>query len=176
MHLSSPCLPQQSDYLGSGGAANNTIINQYHPLTGQNLRQGVKLQLNAEVPDALVGLNEGTPDITVLNQSFTQRYPGPDGITDASRGSRIGNAHHQVGIYRVLLSQTGPHRLARLVKQPAVNHAVGTGKVDILEDTEPPPIRYYGMTIDTAGVNRDYLTRFNLFFNTGPDVVESTAL
>ena len=54
----------------------------------------------------------------------------------AYRGRRggIGHADDDVGLHRIFFRQTGAHGAAGVVQQAVVDDAVGTGKIDILED------------------------------------------
>ena len=62
----------------------------------------------------------------------------PDAPRVALRGgdARLGDRHHHVGVDRRLARELLAHALARRVHAVAVEHGVGTGEVDELEQAE----------------------------------------
>jgi len=67
-----------ADYLHdfpAGCSAYNGIVNQHNTLAAQDLPNRIKLYLNSEVADRLLGFNKCTPDIVVTDQADSRGIP-----------------------------------------------------------------------------------------------------
>ena len=73
-------IPQQAHQLAGGGASDDGVINDHHPLAVDGGAQGVELELYRLLPAGLVGLDEGAPHIAVFDQPVVIRYTGLHGV------------------------------------------------------------------------------------------------
>ena len=79
MHLARPGLADHAHDLARGGAAHDRVVDQHDALALEHLAHRVELELDAEVPDRLLRLDEGAPDVVVADQAPARtgsRSPG----------------------------------------------------------------------------------------------------
>ncbi len=176
MDLFGSSTTQFFNHARGGGAANNAVIHHHQPLAAEHAGERIELQLDAQVPDALVGFNKRSPYIAVSDQSLANRDAGLLGVTDAGAGCRIRYTHHEVGFHRVFLCQPRAHCLPRWREQPAVYYAIGAGKINILEDAQCLSTTPAGITFNTICVDFNDFTRLNLTDKAGTDVVKGACL
>ena len=72
MDLTRSALAEQLDHVRSRGATNDAIVHDNQPLAPDHGRHRVELPPYAEVSDVLVWLDEGTPDVTILDQPLAE--------------------------------------------------------------------------------------------------------
>ena len=121
--------------LAAGGAANDGVIDQYNALALQQMLNRIQLKADAEVANALLGLNECASYVVIANESKAERDAAFIGVADGRGNSRIGNWNHEVCNYRSLPGKFASERLAALLHRTAKDYAIRTREVDMLEDT-----------------------------------------
>src|SRR5215467_568197 len=82
-------------------AADDRIVDDDEPLTADVVAQRVELEPDAQLPDRLGRLDEGPPDVGVLDQAGAVGNAGFGGVADRRRRARLGNRDDQVGLDRV---------------------------------------------------------------------------
>ena len=98
VHFPGAGLAEQPNDVGSGGAANDAVVDDHQPLSLDYLGQGIKFLAHAQVAHLLLRLDECATDVAVLNQPFAIRYTGLTGITDGSGDGGVGYADNEVGV------------------------------------------------------------------------------
>src|SRR5262249_28967959 len=92
VHLARPGRPPHLDDLPAGGPAHDGVVHHDHALARQHLAVGVELHLDAEVPDALLRLDECAPDVVVAHEAGVIREPcllrEPEGRPHPGAGPR----------------------------------------------------------------------------------------
>src|SRR6266511_6048815 len=68
VHLAGPGRPHHLDDLAARGAADDRVVHDDHALAVEHLAVRVELDLDPEVTDALLGLDEGAPDVVVADE------------------------------------------------------------------------------------------------------------
>src|SRR5262249_8735414 len=63
--LARPRRPPHLHDLAAGRPAHDGVVHHHHALARQHLAVGIELHLDPEVPDALLGLDEGAPHVVV---------------------------------------------------------------------------------------------------------------
>src|SRR6266496_2015709 len=58
-----------ADDLAAGGAADNRIIDEDDALAIEHAAHRIQLELHAEIADALLGLDEGAPDVVAADKA-----------------------------------------------------------------------------------------------------------
>src|SRR6266542_165134 len=125
--------PHHLDDLAARGAADDGVVHDHDALAVEHLTVRVELDLDAEVPDALLGLDERPPDVVVAHEP---RVVGQRSfLREAQRRphARVGHGNHEVGDDGMLARQLAPQRLADDVHVPPPEDRVGPGEVDVLE-------------------------------------------
>ncbi len=135
MHLAGPRGTDHLDDFSGCRPAHQGIINHDHPLAFDNLADRVQLELDAEVPDRLLGLDEGSSHVVIADQAQLEGYPGFLSIAHRRRDAGIRHGNHHVGIDMVLPCQLPAKLLANLVYLLTENGAVRTGKIDEFKNT-----------------------------------------
>ena len=132
---------QDADDLPGRVAAHDRVVDDDDALPGDDLRQRVELEPQPPLAQLLAGLDEGPRDVAVLDQAVVAGQPR--GAREAARGrvARVGNGDHQVGLDRGLLPEDFAHPPADLLQDLALEAAVGSREVDVLEDAVGRPPR-----------------------------------
>src|SRR5215468_8505928 len=84
-----------------GVAADDRIVDDDEPLATDVVAQWVELEPDAQLADRLGRLDEGPPDVGVLDQAGAVWDAGLGGVADRGRRARLGNRDDQVGLDRV---------------------------------------------------------------------------
>src|SRR5574342_840031 len=91
VHLAGPGGPDHLDDLAARRAADDRIVHDHPALASQHFAVRVQLDLDAEVPDALLRLDEGAPDVVVADEA---RVVGQSGLLrEAERRAHAGVGH-----------------------------------------------------------------------------------
>ena len=138
--------------------------------------QRVELEPDAELADGLAGLDEGAPDVGVLDQALPVGDAGLLGVADRGGRAGLGRGDDQVGLDRVLARQPAAHLDPGLVHPAAVDRGVGTGQVDVLEDAALGVGLGEPLGAQAVGVDRDQLAGLDLTDQAGADDVEGRGL
>ncbi len=135
------------------------------------------LELDAELPDALLGLDEGAADIVIADDAVFEGQSGFLRVADRRRHAGIGNRHDDVGIGRRFARQLPAHLLAHLVDRAAADDGVGPGEIDIFEDAEPRRIfGHEAVAFDALAGDHHHLAILHLAHELGADNVERAGL
>ena len=129
-----PGLAQHPDLGPLGVAAHDRVVDDDEALAADRVLERVELEPDAELAQRLRRLDEGPPDVGVLDEALTERDAGLLRVANSRRHARLGHADDEVGVDGVLAGQGPAHLDARLVHDPAADDGVGPGEVDVLED------------------------------------------
>ena len=159
MHFLGTCVPQQPNNLSAGGAADDGVVDEHHPLALHRLRDGV--ELDAHLVDALIltGGDEGAADVLVLDEAHAVGDTGFLGVTQRCVQPGVGHAHHHVGVHRVLLGQNGTGTEPGGVDGDLVDDGVGTGEIDVFKDAGGMGS---GAAVALVGVDAPFIKHQNL--------------
>ena len=137
----------------------------------------VELDLDPEVADRLLRFDEGAPDVVVADQPELEGDSRLLGIADGGGDTRIGNRNDHVGLDGMLAGEVPAEFLAHPVDLSAEDGAVGTGKVDVFEDTGGRGHRAEGMKgLQPVLVDEDHLPRLDFADELGLDEIEGAGL
>ncbi len=85
VHFGRTGLSQEVHDRSAGGATNNRVIDEYNPLPFEHFRQRVELERHSGLTKALIRLDEGPPDVAVLDQGLGVRDAALLGVSDCGR-------------------------------------------------------------------------------------------
>src|SRR5699024_9046084 len=80
--------------------AHDRIIDDGDALPGEQLTDGVELQTHAEIPDALLRLDEGAADIMRADDAKLKGPVALFGVSERRRDAAIGDGHDDIDICR----------------------------------------------------------------------------
>ncbi len=165
------------DDLLAGGAADDAVVDQDDALALQHRPVGVVLQLHAEVADLVGRLDEGAADVVVADDAELEGDAALGRIAHGRRHAAVGHRHHHIGLDAALARQFGADALAGLVDRGALDHAVGAGEVDVLEDAEAVGLLAEGLdAVHALVVDDDDLAGVDVADELGADDVERAGL
>ena len=75
MDLTCSGLAHHSHECTLGVASNDRVIDHDNALAGKNFAQRIELETDAKLADGLRRLDEGAPDVGVLDQALAERDP-----------------------------------------------------------------------------------------------------
>ena len=153
MNLFRPRFPYDAHDLAAGCSANDGIIHQHNPLPRQQASDRVELQLDAEIPNRLAGLDEGPSHVVVADEAEAHGNSGFVGKAHGGGHAGVRHRHHEVGFHRMLAPQKPPQHFPALLDRAAKHHAVRPGEVDVLEDALDLIIVGKGHDPDIEGSN-----------------------
>jgi len=111
-------------------------------------------ELDAEMADLVRRLDKGAADIMVTDDAEIEGNAGLLCIADGGGGAAVGHGDDQVRRDRVFSCQLPSDILAHVIDRASLNHAVGTGEVNMLEYAEALGRRREGeMGADTGLIN-----------------------
>ncbi|EAU66753.1 hypothetical protein STIAU_2398 [Stigmatella aurantiaca DW4/3-1] len=144
-------------------AAHDGVIHHHHALALEHLPHRGQLQLHAEVPDGLLGLDERAPHVVAADEPHVVRDSAHLGEADRRRHAGVRHRDDQVGPRRGLLVRQLPAQLlARLVHARAEQHRVRLGEIHLLEDAAALPGGREGLAgAQAVLVDDDHLARFD---------------
>src|SRR5438552_5396230 len=176
------------DLLGAGGAdhshdlparrsPHDGIVDDHHAPVAQHLAHRVELHLDAEVADALLGLDERAPDVVIANQPHPVRRPRLLGVAERRARARVRHGDDDVGMDGILTRELSSQRLAYGVDVAAPEDRVRPGEVDVLENAVQPLARREGSHRPGARVRDDQdLPRLDVALALGFHQVERARL
>src|SRR6185312_5256353 len=149
-------------------------VDDDHALAAEDIAEGVEFEADAGFANALVGMDEGTADVTVLDEAFAIGNAGLAGVADGGGNGRIRDADDDIGIDGMFAGEGGAHLFARLVNELATDAAVGAGEVGVFEGAGGAPAG--GGNGEEAGealsIDLDDFTRHELAFEGKAEVFE----
>ena len=116
-----------------GGAPDQRVVDHHDPFAGEVLGQRVELHGDATITHLLRRLDEGPPDVAVLDQPVVEREPAAAGEADGRRDRRVGDGHDDVGVGRPLVGELLAEPLSDLMDAAVVPGGVGAAEVHELE-------------------------------------------
>src|SRR5690606_21138579 len=134
-----PCFAGHLDDLTAGVAPYDGAVHQQYVLAAELQLDGVELLAHGLLARRLPRHDEGTADITVLDEALTELDTQPVGQLHRRGAAGIRDRDDHVDtmvrpfaqdLFRQLLA----HAQAGLVYQDAINDGVRAGQVDVLED------------------------------------------
>jgi hypothetical protein len=177
MHLARAGLADHLDDLPAGGAADDRIVNQDHPLGLQHRAIGGVLQLHAEMADVVGRLDERTADIVVADDTELEWDAAFGGVAHRCRHSGVRHRYHHVGRHSRLARQFGTDLLARVVDRRALHDRIRPGEVDVFEYAEPLARTAERFdAVHALVVDHDQLARLDVAHKVGADDVERAGL
>ncbi len=129
------------------------------------------------MPDAVGRLDEGAPDIVVADNAELERDAAFLRVPHRGRHARIGHRHDQVRGHAGFAGEFRPDRFARRIDGGPLDHGIGTGEVDVLEDAEP--LALAPERLDAAHallIDDDDLAGLHVAHELGADDVERAGL
>ncbi len=97
MDLGRAGFPQHPHDLARRCAAHDRVVHHDDTLAGDDLPHRVQLHLDAEVPDGLLRLNEGAPDVMVSDEAERERDAGLLGEPQSRVHAGVGHRHDDIG-------------------------------------------------------------------------------
>src|SRR5580698_2323292 len=91
VHLRRARLAKQRHDARRGCAAHDRIVDDDDTLSGEILDDGIELQMYAARPHRLIGADERTADVAILDEPFDVWEPALGGVADAAGYGRVGN-------------------------------------------------------------------------------------
>src|SRR6186997_2618949 len=177
MHLAGAGLPHHLHDLHRGRAAYHAVINEHDALALHLTLIGAVLQLHAELPDALFGLDEGAADVVVADDAVFEGQARHLRIANGRGHARVRDRDDDIGVGRSLARQLPAHLFPDFVDRAAADDRVRPGEVDIFEDTEPR--RVFGnetVALDSLARDHHHFAILDLAQEFGADDVERTGL
>src|SRR5699024_5994985 len=161
-----------------GGAPDDGVVDQDHPLVPHRAGDDVQLDAHAVFPLLLVALDEGAADVFVLDEADAVGDAAGLGVAQSGVQARVGHADDHVGVHRVLLRQEAPRLHPGLVDRAALDGAVGPGKVDVFKHAHLAGLAA-AVVLDAAqavGVGHHDLAGFHVPQQGGAHGVQGAAL
>ena len=172
-----PALEHHLHDLLRGRAAHDAVVDQHDAIAAHGAGVGRVLELDAELADALLGLDEGAADVVVADDAELERDAALLRIADGGGHAGIGDRDDHVGLGRRFARQLRAHLLAHVVHVAAADDGVGPREVDVLEDARPRRAPGEGpMALDAVGGDGDDFAVLDLAHELGADDVERAGL
>ena len=97
MHFLCACVADELDQTSHRGTTHDGVINHDNALALNRAAQGIELQTYRALTLVLTGLNEGTANITILNQTHAVGNARILGIADCSRDTGVRDTDDDIG-------------------------------------------------------------------------------
>ena len=143
MHLGRAALPNQLHQRAGGIPAHDRIIHQHHPFTLQVGAQRVKFQAHTLAAQRVIRLDEGAPDVAVLDQPFGEGDARLQAVPDPGGDRGVRHGHHNIGLNRRLLGQLLAHRLPHAMHDLTFQVGIGPREVHVLKHAQRAPRRFH---------------------------------
>lgn len=111
------------------------VVYEYHSLSRYRLFDRIEFDIYEIDSLVLLGRDKRPADIFVFDKAYAVRYSRSLRITERCVESRIGYAYYYVGVYGMSLGEKFSRLFSRPVYGYSVYRRIGTGKVDVLENT-----------------------------------------
>ena len=135
------------------------------------------LELDAQLADALLGLDEGAPHVVVADDAELEGNAALLGIADGRGNAGVGDRDDHVGARGGLAGELGAHLLAQIIDVAPGHDRVGPGEVDVLEDAGARRASGEGtVAFDAVGRDGHDLAVLDLAHELGADDVERAGL
>src|SRR5437773_8351627 len=115
-------------------ATHDRVVHDHEPFSRDRVTERVELEPDPKLADRLAGLDEGPPDVGVLDQPLAVRDAARLRVADRGRRARLGHRDYQVGVRRMLAGKRSPDLQPRGVYAAAGDGGVGPGQVHVLEE------------------------------------------
>ena len=165
VHLFSACFAEKPHDTGTSSAADYRIVYHYDTLALNALTDCVQLYLYSVLALILVGLNEASSDVFILDEADTVGYAAGICIAQSRVKSRIGNSDDDISIYGTVLCKELPCFQPCVMNGNAFDDRIGTRKVDVLENADMLFISAVsGYRAQTVLIYDHYLPCFNVAY------------
>ena len=94
------------------------------------------LQFDAQMTDLIGGFDEGSADVMVSDDAEFKRDFCLSSISNGGGNARIGNRNDKVGVDVAFTGKFRTDFLSYLIDVASFHHAVGSGEIDVLKNTE----------------------------------------
>ena len=128
--------PQEADDALAGGAADDGVVNENHPLVPDGLRDDVQLDADGGFPHVLAGGNEAAADVFVLQEAHAVGNAAFLGVAQGGVDAGVRHADDHVRFHRVFLCEEVAGAEPGLMNRHALDDGVGPGKIDILKHAQ----------------------------------------
>ena len=136
MYLYRPCASKKLYYPRYRRAAYDRVVYQHNSLSADSRFYRIKLYAHSFFTVCLRGLYKRSADILVFNESEPVRYTRLMGISYSGVNSGIRYADYNVGVYGMLERKERACPLTRHMHGASIDNAVGTSKINMLENTQ----------------------------------------
>ena len=134
MHFSGAGAAHHADNFAAGGAANDGVVDEDDALAFEQIVHRVELEADAEVADALLGLDKCAADVVVADEAEAEGHAGFFRVAERGGHAGVGHGHDDIGGHAGLARELAAHLVARLLHPAAEDARVGAREVDVLED------------------------------------------
>ena len=121
---------------GACRAAHNRIVDHDDALAAHGIRNRIELDAHLILTALLTGRDKGAADIFVLDKADSIRNAGRSRIAERRVQAGIGHADDDIRIHRMLCRQKLAGAHARRMDRVAVDHGIGTGKIDVFKNAK----------------------------------------
>ena len=115
MDLLGARVPQQLDDAGGGGAADDGVIHQHHPLALDGAGHRVELDADAVLALFLAALDKGAANVFIFDEADAVGDAALLGVAEGGVQAGVRHADDHIGLHGVLLRQEAARLLACLV-------------------------------------------------------------
>ncbi len=109
-----PAARHHADDLARGRAADDGVVDEDDALAFEQGADGVELHADAEVADALLGLDEGAADVVVADEAEVEGDAGLGGVAEGGGDAGVGDGDDEVGGDAGLAGELAAHLFAGL--------------------------------------------------------------
>mmetsp|Transcript_9878 Transcript_9878/g.35202 ORF Transcript_9878/g.35202 Transcript_9878/m.35202 type:complete len:587 (-) Transcript_9878:80-1840(-) len=135
--LFGPGSPDHLDNLGHGGSPDDGVVHQQDLLALEDRGHGVQLPPHAQLPQVLLGHDEGPAHVPILHEALPVGQPELGAELDGHGPGAVRHGDHDIHVPALrgdLLGELPAQLKLELVHGYVVQHAVRPGKVDVLKD------------------------------------------
>ena len=158
-----PGLEEHPHQRPGGVASHDRVVHHHQPLVLEGRGERVELHADAQLAHLVVGVDEGTADVAVLDQGLAVGDAAAGRVADGGGIAGVGHGDHQVGLHRRLCRQLLTHAAAGGIERLPLHHRVGAGEVDELEDAQRLALaRHHLLYLVSVLAEHADLARFDL--------------
>ena len=177
MNFASAGRADHSNDLAAGRPAHDGIIHENHPVSVDDAANRVELHLDAEMPNRLLRLNEGSPYVVIPDESHSHGNSGCIGKPHCGAHAGVGNRDDNVCLGGAFVRQTATQLCPYLVYALAEDIAVRAREIHVLEDALCLRRRGEWLNRPHAGrAQNDELARLDVSDVLRPDQIQCAGL
>ena len=162
-----------ADDFAARGSADDGVVNEDDALAFEQIVHGVELEADAEVADALLGLNKGAADVVIADEADAEGDARLFRVAERGGDAGVGDGNDDIGGDAGLAGELAAHLVARLLHPAAEDARVGAREVDVLEDAAR--LRHAGGVLaagDAVFGDHDQLAGKNVADELGAEQIE----